>query len=102
MERGQLPRPKNQHGDQTMKKPFKFQPLIPSRSGSPLQGVGKILADIYESRHKPLIRLPKRYDVKGKPSFVVADVIMSEGQIRDINGEVWQAKQAGGSYVAIA
>ena len=85
-----------------MKKPFKFQPLIPSRSGLPLPGVGKILADIYASRSKPLIRLPKRFDVKGKPSFVVADVIMSEGQIRDINGEVWQAEKLGAGYVAIA
>ena len=85
-----------------MKKPFKFQPLIPSRSGSPLQGVGKILADIYASRSKPLIRLPKRYDVKGKPSFVAADAIMTEGQIRDVNGEVWQAEKKGVGYVATA
>ena len=85
-----------------MKKPFKFQPLIPSRSGSPLQGVGKILADIYASRSKPLIRLPKRYDVKGKPSFVTAADIMTEGQIRDVNGEVWQAVKQGAGYVAIA
>ena len=85
-----------------MKKPFKFQPLIPSRSGAPLQGVGKILADIYASRSKPLIRLPKRYDIKGKPSHVQADCIMSEGQIRDINGEVWQAVKQGSLYVAIA
>lgn len=85
-----------------MKNPFKFQPLIPSRSGSPLQGVGKILADIYASRSKPLIRLPKRFDVKGKPSFVAADAVMSEGQIRDVNGEVWQATKQGGGYVAIA
>ena len=85
-----------------MKKPFKFQSLIPSRSGAPLQGVGKVLEDIYASRSKPLIRLPKRYDVKGKPSFVPAADIMSEGQIRDINGEVWQATKKGGVYVAIA
>ena len=85
-----------------MKKPFKFQPLIPSRSGSPLQGIGKILADIYASRSKPLIRLPKRYDVKGKSSLVEADAIMSEGQIRDTNGEVWQATKKGAGYVAIA
>ena len=85
-----------------MKKPFKSQPLIPSRSGAPLQGVGKVLDGIYASRSKPLIRLPKRYDVKGKPSHIQADCIMSEGQIRDINGEVWQAVKHGGLYVAIA
>ena len=85
-----------------MKKPFKFQPLIPSHSGAPLQGVGKVLADIYASRSKPVIRLPKRYDVKGKPSLVDAADIMSEGQIRDANGEVWQAVKQGGVYVAIA
>ena len=84
-----------------MKKPFKFQPLIPSRSGAPLQGVGKILADIYASRSKPLIQLPKRYDVKGKPSFVAAAFELSDGQIRDVNGEVWQAEKRGSGYVAI-
>ena len=85
-----------------MKKPFKFQPLIPTSYGAPLQGVGKVLEDIYASRSKPLIRLPKRYDVKGKPSFVPAADIMSEGQIRDINGEVWQAVKQGSLYVAVA
>ena len=84
-----------------MKKPFKFQPLIPSRSGAPLSGVGKVLAGIYASRSKPLIQLPKRYDVKGKPSFVKAADIMAEGQIRDVNGEVWQAEKRGSGYVAI-
>ena len=85
-----------------MKKPFKFQPMFPSRSGTPLQGVGKILADIYASRSKPLIKLPKKYDYQGKSSFVEADAIMSEGQIRDVNVEVWQATKKGSLYVALA
>lgn len=83
-----------------MKKPFKFQPLIPSHSGTPLSGVGKILADIYASRSKPLIQLPKKYDYHGKPSFVAAEASMSEGHIRDVNGEVWCAIKKGSGYVA--
>lgn len=86
------------------KKAQKFQPLytFQTAKGAPLSGVGKVLADIYAKRIKPMIQLPKRYDYHGKPSFVPAADIMSEGQIRDINGEVWQAEKQGAGYVAMA
>lgn len=83
-----------------MKKPFKFQPLTPSRSGTPLSGVGKILADVYASRSQPLIRLPKKYDTKGKPSFVAAAFELADGLVKDVNGEVWCAIKKGSGYVA--
>ena len=87
-----------------MKKTCKFQPLasFQTAKGSPRSGVGKILADIYSSRAKPLIKLPKRFDYQGKPSHVGAAEIMTDGQIRDVNGEVWQAEKKGGFYVATA
>lgn len=78
----------------------KFQPLITTLSGTPLSGVGKVLADIYARRLKPLVRLPKKYDNHGKPSFVAAAQELTGGQIRDINGEVWQAVKVGSQYVA--
>ena len=86
------------------KKTSKFQPLaaFQSAKGAPLSGVGKILSDIYASRAQPLIKLPKRFDYQGKPSYVAAAEIMTDGQIRDINGEVWQAEKKGGFYVATA
>lgn len=87
-----------------MKKAFKFQPLasFQSAKGAPLSGVGKILAEVYASRAKPLIKLPKRFDYHGKPSYVAAAESMTDGQIRDVNGEVWQAEKNGGFYVATA
>ena len=87
-----------------MKKAFKFQPLAAFRiaKGAPLSGVGKILADIYASRDKPLIKLPKRFDYRGESSHVSAADVMTDGQIRDVNGEVWQAEKKGGFYVATA
>ena len=86
------------------KKTQKFQPLasFQSAKGAPLSGVGKILADVYAKRIKPMIQLPKKYDFHGKPSFVAAAEVMTDGQIRDINGEVWQAEKKGGFYVATA
>ena len=86
------------------KKIQKFQPLasFQSAKGAPLSGVGKILADIYAKRVKPLIKLPKRFDYQGKPSYVAAAEIMTDGQIRDTNGEVWTAEKRGGVYVATA
>ena len=85
-----------------MKKTCKFQPIASFQiaKGAPLSGVGKILADIYTSRAKPLIKLPKRLDYHGKPSHVSAADIMTEGQIRDINGEVWKVEKRGDLYVA--
>lgn len=83
-----------------MRKPFKFQPLTPSRSGTPLAGVGKILADIYASHSKPLIQLPKKYDTKGKPSFVAAAFELAGSLVKDVNGEVWYAIKKGSGYVA--
>ena len=82
----------------------KFQPLytFQTANGAPLSGVGKILADVYAKRIKPMIQLPKKYDFHGKPSFVAAAETMTDGQIRDINGEVWQAEKKGGFYVATA
>ena len=82
----------------------KFQPLytFQTAKGAPLSGVGKVLADVYTKRIKPMIQLPKKYDYHGEPSFVAATEIMTEGQIRDINGEVWQAEKKGGFYVATA
>lgn len=79
--------------------PFKFMPLrtVQAIKGAPLSGVGKILADVYASRAKPLIKLPKRFDYLGKPSYVAADT-MTDGQIRD----VWQAENNGSFYVATA
>ncbi len=87
-----------------MKKAFKFQPLasFQSAKGAPLHGVGKILADVYASRAKPLIKLPRCFDYKGKPSHVSAADTMTDGQIRDTNGEVWTAEKRGGVYVATA
>lgn len=84
-----------------MSKSFpKFLPLIPCHSGTPLQGVGKVLADIYARRLRPLIKLPKKYDYQGKASYVQAAQVMSAGQVRDVNGEVWQAVKVGHGYVA--
>lgn len=87
-----------------MKKTFKFQPLaaFQSAKGAPLSGVGKILADVYASRAKPLIKLPSKFDYRGKPSHVSAADTMTGGQIRDVNGEVWQVEKRGGVYVATA
>lgn len=87
-----------------MKKAFKFQPLasFQSAKGAPLSGVGKILTDIYASRAKPLIKLPRKFDYHGKPSHVCAADTMTDGQIRDINGEVWTVEKRGGLYVATA
>ena len=87
-----------------MKKTCKFQPLASFQiaKGAPLSGVGKILADVYASRAKPLIKLPKRFDYQGKPSHVSAADTMTDGQIRDINGEVWTVEKQGGLYVATA
>ena len=84
------------------KKTEKFQPLytFQTAKGAPLSGVGKILADVYAKRIKPLIQLPKKYDYHGKPSFVAAAETMTDGQIRDVNGEVWQAYKQGAGYVA--
>ena len=86
------------------KKAQKFQPLysFQSAKGAPLSGVGKILAEVYAKRIKPVIKLPKRFDYQGKPSYVAAAEIMTDGQIRDINGEVWQAEKRGAGYVATA
>ena len=85
-----------------MKKPCKFQPLASFQiaKGAPLSGVGKILSDVYASRAKPLIKLPKRFDYQGKPSHVSAADIMTGGQVRDINGEVWTVEKRGDLYVA--
>lgn len=87
-----------------MKKAFKFQPLasFQSANGAPLPGVGEVLADVYASRIKPLIKLPKRFDYHGKPSHVSAADTMTGGQIRDVNGEVWQFETRGVLYVATA
>ena len=87
-----------------MKKAFKFQPLasFQSAKGAPLHGVGKVLSDVYASRIKPLIKLPGEFDYKGKPSHVSAADTMTDGQIRDVNGEVWMAEKRGGVYVATA
>ena len=87
-----------------MKKAFKFQPLasFQSAKGAPLSGVGKILADVYAKRVKPLIKLPKRFDYRGEPSHVSAADIMTGGQVRDINGEVWTVEKRGCIYVATA
>ena len=86
------------------KKTQKFKPLasFQSAKGAPLSGVGKSLSDVYASRAKPLIKLPKRFDYHGKPSHVGAAEVMTDGQIRDVNGEVWTAEKKGGSYVATA
>lgn len=82
----------------------KFYPLasFQSAKGAPLSGVGKILSDVYASRLKPMIRLPKKFDYQGKPSYVVAADTMTDGQIRDFNGEVWQAEKQVVLYVATA
>lgn len=82
----------------------KFQPLytFQTAKGAPLSGIGKVLADIYAARIKPMIKLPKRFDYHGKPSFVAAAETMTDGQIRDVNGEVWQAEKQGAGYVATA
>ena len=87
-----------------MKKAFKFHPLASFQiaKGAPLSGVGKILSDVYASRAKPLIKLPKRFDYQGKPSHVSAADTMTGGQIRDVNGEAWTAEKRGGVYVATA
>ena len=84
------------------KKTQKFQPLasFQSAKGAPLSGVGKILAEVYAKRNKPSIQLPKKYDYHGEPSFVAAAEVMTDGQIRDVNGEVWQAEKQGAGYVA--
>lgn len=86
------------------KKTQKFQPLytFQTAKGAPLSGVGKVLADIYAKRIKPAIQLPKRFNYQGKPSHVYAAETMTDGQIRDVNGEVWQAEKKGGGYVATA
>ena len=80
----------------------KFQPLyaFQTAKGAPLSLVGKILADVYAKRGKPMIQLPKKYDYHGQPSFVAAAETMTDGQIRDVNGEVWQAEKRGAGYVA--
>ena len=87
-----------------MKNAFKFAPLasFQSAKGTPLSGVGKILADVYAKRIKPMIKLPRKFDYQGKPSYVAAAEILTDGQIRDVNGEVWQAEKKGGFYVATA
>ena len=87
-----------------MKNAFKFAPLasFQTAKGTPLSGVGKFLSDVYASRIKPVIKLPKRFDYQGKPSYVAAAEVMTDGQIRDVNGEVWQAEKKGGFYVATA
>ena len=84
------------------KKTEKFQPLyaFQTAKGAPLSGVGKILADIYAQRIQPMIQLPKKYDYHGRPSFVAAAETMTDGQIRDVNGEVWQVAKRGAGYVA--
>ena len=86
------------------KKVQKFQPLysFQSAKGTPLSGVGKILADVYAKRIKPVIKLPERFDYRGKPSYVAAAETMTDGQIRDVNGEVWTVEKRGGVYVATA
>lgn len=86
------------------KNAFNFLPLASFQfaKDAPLSGVGKTLADVYASRTKPLIKLPKRFDYHGKPSYVAAAEIMTDGQIRDVDGEVWQAEKKGGFYVATA
>lgn len=87
-----------------MKKAFKFQPLAAFQiaKGAPLSGVGKILADVYAKRVKPLIKLPRKFDYQGKPSHVSAADTMTDGQIRDVNGEVWTVEKRGDFYVATA
>ena len=87
-----------------MKNAFKFAPLasFQTAKGAPLSGVGKILADVYAKRIKPVIKLPERFDYRGKPSYVAAAEIMTDGQIRDVNGEVWTVEKRGGVYVATA
>ena len=87
-----------------MKKAFKFQPLasFQSAKGAPLHGVGKVLSDVYAKRVKPLTKLPKGFVYRGEPSHVSAADIMTGGQIRDVNGEVWTAGNKGGFYVATA
>ena len=87
-----------------MKKTCKFQPLASFQiaKGAPLSGVGKILSDVYASRAKPLIKLPKRFDYHGKPSHVCAADTMTDGQIRDMNGEVGTVETRGALYVATA
>lgn len=84
------------------KKTEKFQPLytFQTAKGAALSGVGKVLADVYAKRIKPMIKLPKRFDYQGKPSFVAAAAVMTDGQIRDVNGEVWQVEKQGAGYVA--
>ena len=87
-----------------MKKTCKFQPLASFQiaKGAPLSGVCKILADIYASRVKPLIKLPKHFDYRGEASHVSAADTMTDGQIRDVNGEVWTVEKRGDLYVATA
>lgn len=84
--------------------PFKFMPLhtMQASKGAPLSGVGAVLARIYASRLKPMIRLPKKFDYDGKPAFVAAESELTGGQVRDVNGEVWNACKVGAQYVAIA
>ena len=84
------------------KKIQKFQPLCTFQTAkvAPLSNVGKILAGVCAKRIKPLIQLPKKYDYRGQPSFVAAAETMTDGQIRDVNGEVWQADKRGAGYVA--
>lgn len=86
------------------KKASKFQPLasFQSAKGTPLSGVGAVLARVYASRLKPMIRLPKKFDYAGKPAFVAAESELTGGQVRDVNGEVWDACKVGAQYVAIA
>jgi len=59
--------------------PFKFMPLhtMQASKGAPLSGVGAVLARIYASRLKPMIRLPKKFDYKGEPSYVAAESELS-------------------------
>ena len=87
-----------------MKNAFKFAPLASFQTAqvAPLSGVGKILADVYAKRIKPVIKLPERFDYRGKPSYVAAADIMTDGQIRDVKGEVWTVEKRGGVYVATA
>ena len=84
------------------KRQQKFQPLytFQTTKGASLSGVGRVLADVYAKRFQPMIQLPKKYDYHGQPSFVAAAETMTYGQIRDVNGEVWQAEKRGAGYVA--
>lgn len=49
---------------------FKFLPLhtMQASKGAPLSGVGAVLARIYASRLKPMIRLPKSSIIRANPA----------------------------------